>query len=225
MELIPAIDLLDNIVVKAFLGERKKYKPINSKLVNSSILETVIISLLKEYKFKKIYIADLNAIMGNKNNLNIIKKAVTKFPKVDFWVDYGVKNFLDFKKYDNNKFKTIIGSETLENIDELKRIYKQKKKEFILSLDFKNNSFLGPENLIKDTKLWPKKTIFMILNSIGTKKRPKLIKLYNLDPKKDYYLAGGISNNEDIEFLKKKGFKGAILSTAIHEKKIIYKNL
>ena len=43
--------------------------------------------------------------------------------------------------------------------------------------------------------------------------------------KKDYYLAGGISNNKDIKFLEKKGFKGAILSTAIHEKKIIYKNL
>ncbi len=225
MELIPAIDLLDNIVVKAFLGQRKKYKPINSKLVNSSKLENIIIGLLKEYKFKIIYIADLNAIMGNKNNLNTIKNAVRKFPKVDFWVDYGVKNFLDFKKYGNNKFKTIIGSETLENVDELKKIYKYKKKKSILSLDFKNNSFLGPKNLIKDNKLWPKKTIFMILNSIGSKKRPKLKKLYNLDLKKDCYLAGGISNNEDIKFLEKKGFKGAILSTAIHEKKIIYNNL
>lgn len=225
MELIPAIDLLDNIVVKAFLGERKKYKPINTKLSNSCRLENVIIGLLKEYKFKIIYIADLNAIMGNKNNFKIIKKVIRKFPKIDFWVDYGVKNFLDFKKYHDNRFKTIIGSETLKNTDELKKIYKHKKREFILSLDFKNNFFLGPKNLIKNNKLWPKKTIFMILDSVGSKKRPKLIKLYNLDQKKDYYLAGGISNNKDIKFLEKKGFKGAILSTAIHEKKIVYKNL
>ena len=225
MELIPAIDLLDNIVVKAFLGQRKKYKPINTKLSNSSRLENVIKGLLKEYKFKIIYIADLNAIMGNKNNFKIIKKVIRKFPKIDFWVDYGVKNFLDFKKYHDNRFKTIIGSETLKNTDELKKIYKHKKREFILSLDFKNNFFLGPKNLIKNNKLWPKKTIFMILDSVGSKKRPKLIKLYNLDQKKDYYLAGGISNNKDIKFLEEKGFKGAILSTAIHEKNIIYKNL
>ena len=166
MELIPAIDLLDNIVVKAFLGERKKYKPINTKLANSSRLENVIIGLLKEYKFKIIYIADLNAIMGNKNNFMIIKKVIKKFPKIDFWVDYGVKNFLDFKKYHDNRFKTIIGSETLKNTDELKKIYKHKKREFILSLDFKNNFFLGPKNLIKNYKLWPKKTIFMILDSV-----------------------------------------------------------
>ena len=92
MELIPAIDLLDNIVVKAFLGERKKYKPINTKLANSCRLENIIIGLLKEYKFKIIYIADLNAIMGNKNNFKIIKEVIKKFPKIDFWVDYGVKN-------------------------------------------------------------------------------------------------------------------------------------
>ena len=225
MELIPAIDLLDNIVVKAFLGERKKYKPINTKLANSCRLENVIIGLLKEYKFKIIYIADLNAIMGNKNNFRIIKKVIKKFPKIDFWIDYGVKNFLDFKKYHDNRFKTIIGSETLKNTDELKKIYKHKKREFILSLDFKNNFFLGPKNLIKNNKLWPKKTIFMILDSVGSKKRSKLIKLFNLDKKKDYYLAGGISNNKDIKFLEEKGFKGAILSTAIHEKNIIYKNL
>ena len=225
MELIPAIDLLDNIVVKAFLGERKKYKPINTKLANSFRLENVIVGLLNEYKFKIIYIADLNAIMGNKNNFRIIKKVIKKFPKIDFWIDYGVKNFLDFKKYHDNRFKTIIGSETLKNTDELKKIYKHKKKEFILSLDFKNNFFLGPKNLIKNNKLWPKKTIFMILDSVGSRKRSKLIKLFNVDQKKDYYLAGGISNNKDIKFLEEKGFKGAILSTAIHEKNIIYKNL
>ena len=225
MELIPAIDLLNNIVVKAFLGERKKYKPIDTQLSNSSKLENVITGLLKEYKFKIIYIADLNAIMGNKNNFKIIKKVIKKFPKIDFWVDYGVKNFLDFKKYHDNRFKIIVGSETLKSTDELKKIYKHKKREFILSLDFKNNLFLGPKNLIKNNKLWPKKTIFMILDSVGSRKRSKLIKLFNVDQKKDYYLAGGISNNKDIKFLEKKGFKGAILSTAIHEKNIIYKNL
>ena len=171
--------------------------------------------------------ADLNAIMGKKNNFKIIKKVIKKFPQIDFWVDYGIKTFLDFKKFNNMPFKTIIGSETLKNTMELKKIYKLKKKEIILSLDFKNDFFLGPLNLIKNKKLWPKKTIFMIIDSIGAKKIPKLIKLkkFGFDLKKDCYLAGGISNNKDINFLKKNGFKGVILSTAIHERNIIYKDL
>jgi len=172
-------------------------------------------------------VADLNAIMGKKNNFKIIKKVIKKFPQIDFWVDYGIKTFLDFKKFKNMPFKTIIGSETLKNTMELKKIYKLKKKEIILSLDFKNDLFLGPLNLIKNKKLWPKKNIFMMIDSIGRKKRPELLKLkkFGLDSKKDYYLAGGISNNKDINFLKKNGFKGVILSTALHERNIIYKYL
>ncbi len=60
---------------------------------------------------------------------------------------------------------------------ELKKIYKLKTKEIILSLDFKNDLFLGPLNLIKNKKLWPKKNIFMMIDSIGRKKRPGLLKL------------------------------------------------
>ena len=105
MELIPAIDVLNNIVVKAFLGKRKKYKPIKSKLINSSNLEKIIYRLLKEYKFKVIYIADLNAIMGKKNNFIIIKKVIKKFPNIEFWVDCGVRTFLDIKQYENLPLK------------------------------------------------------------------------------------------------------------------------
>ena len=35
MELIPAIDVLNNIVVKAVAGKRKKYKPIISEITHS----------------------------------------------------------------------------------------------------------------------------------------------------------------------------------------------
>ena len=123
MELIPAIDILNNIVVKAFAGQRKKYKPIKSKLVNSSNLEDIIVALLKEYKFKKIYIADLNAIMGKNNNFKIIKKIIKKFPKIEFWVDFGIKDFLNFKQFKDKKFKIIVGSETIKNVKEWKRLF------------------------------------------------------------------------------------------------------
>ena len=227
MELIPAIDLLNNIVVKAFQGERKKYRPIKSKLVNSPKLDEVITSMLNEHKFKKIYIADLNAIMCDRNNFAIIKKVVKKFSNIEFWVDPGIKTFSDFKKFKNIPCKIIIGSETLKDIHELKKIYKCKQKEVILSLDFKNNSFLGPKNLINKKELWTKRVIFMLIDFVGSKKRPELKKLkkFGLKLKNNCYLAGGVASNQDINFFKKKGYEGVILSTAIHEKKIIYEKL
>ena len=226
MELIPAIDILNNIVVKAFAGQRKKYKPIKSKLVNSSNLEDIIVALLKEYKFKKIYIADLNAIMGKNNNFKIIKKIIKKFPKIEFWVDFGIKDFLNFKQFKDKKFKIIVGSETIKNVKELQKINKNKEEEIILSLDFKKNNFLGPKILVKNKSLWPKKTIFMLLDNIGKKKKPNLGNLKKINFNKNFfYIAGGVSSNDDLLFFKKNGFKGIILSTAIHEKKISYKNL
>ena len=67
----------------------------------------------------------------------------------------------------------------------------------------------------------------MALDNIGSRKGPNINKYnkikYGL--KKEFYLAGGIRNNKDIFLLKEKGVHGVILSNALHEKKIIYKNL
>ena len=228
MELIPAIDILNNIVVKAFAGERKKYKAIKSKILNSCELEHVIQSLLNEYDFKKFYLADLNAITGNKNNFKIIESIIADYPEIEFWVDYGIKTYLDFKYFENLACTLIIGSETLKNILELKKIIKNvKKNKIILSLDFKNNIFLGPPSLIKEKKLWPKKIILMFLDNVGSKKGPNISKYKKIKSglKKEFYLAGGIRDNNDIFLLKKKGISGVLLSNALHEKKIIYKKL
>ena len=128
MELIPAIDILNNIVVKAIAGERKKYKAIQSPIANSSKLDHIVESLLNEYDFKKMYIADLNAITGVKNNLTIIESIIAKYPYIDFWVDLGIRTFLDFKQSRNLACTLIIGSETLKSVLELKKIIKKNEK-------------------------------------------------------------------------------------------------
>ena len=228
MELIPAIDILDNIVVKAVAGERKKYKSIKSKILSSSELNHVVQSLLNEYSFKKFYIADLNAITGNKNNFKIIEAIITNYRHIDFWVDYGIKTYLDCKQFKNLPCNLIIGSETLKNILELKKIIKNvKKNKIILSLDFKNNIFLGPPSLIKEKKLWPKKVILMSLDNIGSEKGPNIKKYKKIKCglNNEFYLAGGVRNNKDIILLKKKGISGVILSNALHNQKIIYQEL
>tara|TARA_Y100000590_G_C15456662_1_gene914843 strand:+ start:123 stop:806 length:684 start_codon:yes stop_codon:yes gene_type:complete len=227
MELIPAIDVLNNIVVKAFAGERKKYKPITSKITRSFYLNDIISSLLDEYSFKSIYIADLNSIMGKNDNFQIINDAIEKFPNINFWVDYGIKSFSEFNKIQNKNFKIIIGSETIINISELKKIVQIRGKEFILSLDFKNNAFLGPINLLKEQNLWPKKVIYMCLDQVGNKRILKKFnnKIFNFNKKNHFYLAGGISDNKDILFLESLGFKGVLAASSIHERLIDYKIL
>ena len=67
----------------------------------------------------------------------------------------------------------------------------------------------------------------MFLDNVGGKKGPNISKYKKIKSglKKEFYLAGGIRDNNDIFLLKKKGISGVLLSNALHEKKIIYKKL
>lgn len=228
MEIIPAIDILNNIVVQAKRGKRKNYKPLKSKMFNSNFFEDVIRIFLKEHDFKNFYIADLNAITKKNDNYKVINETIKKFPKINFWIDYGITSYNDFKKFQSKKYTLILGSETLKNIDELKKIIsKVNKKKLILSLDFKNNSFLGPIRILKNNELWTKKIILIFLNKVGSNSGPnyRVIKRIKKKFRNDFYIGGGIRNNNDMKKLKKIGFSGGISFTALHKKQIIYKNL
>ena len=62
MELIPALDILDNQIVHARLGLRKSYRPILSRLSDTSDPIDIIDGLLSLHPFKTFYIADINSI-------------------------------------------------------------------------------------------------------------------------------------------------------------------
>tara|TARA_B100000315_G_C14532509_1_gene566910 strand:- start:581 stop:1267 length:687 start_codon:yes stop_codon:yes gene_type:complete len=228
MEIIPAIDILNNIVVQAKGGKRKNYKPLKSQMFNSNSLEDVIRIFLKEYNFKKFYIADLNSITKKNHNYAIIKKTIKKFPKIDFWIDYGITTYEDFERFKLDKCTLVLGSETLKSSDELRKIISRKNKyKSILSLDFKNSSFLGSIEILKKNELWTKKIILIFLNKVGSNSGPNfnLIKKIKKNFKNNFYLGGGIRNNKDMKKLKKIGFAGGILFNALHRRQIIYKNL
>ena len=72
MDIIPAIDILDNNVVKAIKGKRDKYQSIDYKLYRTNNPRDIIYQIVKNYSPKIIYIADLDAIINNKmNNIEI----------------------------------------------------------------------------------------------------------------------------------------------------------
>ncbi|MEW8382346.1 MAG: nickel transporter, partial [Candidatus Thiodiazotropha taylori] len=64
MKLIPVIDLMNGIVVRAIRGQRQSYLPSSTPLCQSSQPEAVISALLSLYPFDTLYIADLDAITG-----------------------------------------------------------------------------------------------------------------------------------------------------------------
>ena len=62
-QVIPVLDLLDNLAVRAVRGERTRYRPIESSLCASSEPLTVAHALLATTGARTLYVADLGAIL------------------------------------------------------------------------------------------------------------------------------------------------------------------
>ena len=209
-EVIPVIDLIQGKAVAGKCGEREKYtelKTIYSKSSNP-------IEIAKNLPFKKIYIADLDAIAGKPANIEILRK-ISEIKEI--WVDLGIKTKKDVEKYSFLKVKFVLGTETLQELKGLNL------REYIVSVDIKNNKVISPflpEDIEKTLDILiskgVKKIILLTISKVGTLKGNEYLDLgEKLAQRLEVYLGGGITK-KDIEEIKKKGFRGVLIGTALH---------
>ena len=190
----------------------------------------MVSALLGLYPFKKLYIADLDAIRDTGNNNALIRQLHHKYPELHIWVDRGIRNtadLLEFYRWDTGH--AVIGSETLCNPE----IFGEAQKLIIrpapiLSLDYQDDRFLGPPALQSNPALWPKRVISMTLTRVGTDQGPDLKRLEHLravSPATKLFAAGGIRGKDDLKILDSLGLKGALLASALHNGAIGAKTL
>lgn len=218
MQIIPVIDIRGGIVVHATGGNRDAYAPINSVLTDSTDICQVVDDILNWYPFERLYIADLDAIEAAKHRPEFYAELVERYTGIQFWLDPGITSHEDFMRYPHrHNLKLVIGSETLKLIGllEIERL----RQSMILSLDRRGEQLLGVHNLEKRTELWTEKTIVMDLDVIGANQGPSLEWLHALieqRPDVEWYAAGGVRNNSDLEQLQKIGATGALIASALH---------
>src|SRR6266481_2755654 len=92
MDIIPVLDLRGGIVVRARMGQRDQYRPLESPLCPTSDPVDVMRGLYSVYPFKTFYLADLDAIMSTGNNEAVLRRLKAAFPAAMFWVDNGVSD-------------------------------------------------------------------------------------------------------------------------------------
>ena len=81
MQIIPVLDLKNGTVVRAQMGERDRYRPIETPLADEpAIRSTSRAGCLSVYPFQTLYIADLDAIEGRGNNEAAIGRLRRAFP-------------------------------------------------------------------------------------------------------------------------------------------------
>jgi phosphoribosylformimino-5-aminoimidazole carboxamide ribotide isomerase len=116
----------------------------------------------------------------------------------------------------------VVGSESLSDAD-LSRLRKAPPDRFVLSLDFRDDSFVGPQALLKDAGAWPRRVIVVTLSRVGAGDGPDLERVSEVVARagsRGVYAAGGVRDRGDLEALRTAGAAGALIATALHAETI-----
>jgi phosphoribosylformimino-5-aminoimidazole carboxamide ribotide isomerase len=225
MEIIPVLDLMSGIAVSGKSGERDTYKPLHTIFSKTPDPVDIAISL-KRKGFKRIYVADLDAIGGRGSNLEIVQKVNHVLPVV---LDWGVKDLKSFSFALDYADKIVIATETLKSWADLEEIFHQfPRQRIFVSIDVKDGRILSrnlstsfTEIRSKLEKLKPEKIILLDISGVGTLSGFKLDLLNNFRGMEDSLILGGGITPDEIQNLNKLGFKMFLLGTALHSGKVI----
>ena len=93
----------------------------------------------------------------------------------------------------------------------------------MLSLDYRGDAFQGPEEILSEPKVWPRRVIVMTLARVGSGAGPDLARvgaIKTISGDREIYAAGGVRDAADLAALKAAGAAGALIATALHDGRI-----
>jgi phosphoribosylformimino-5-aminoimidazole carboxamide ribotide isomerase len=227
LRVIPVIDLMHGEVVHAQRGDRASYRSLESPLSLSSDAVDVVRGLLAVYPFPTLYVADLDAIQSHGDNFPTLRRIGEEFPTLQMWIDNGASDVSALEAVVGANHGTpVIGSES-------QRDYKlaaqhRRSARIVLSLDFRGDAFQGPSEILAEPALWPQRVIVMTLARVGSGAGPDLARLASIQSVaggREIYAAGGVRNAADLWALKQAGVAGALIATALHERRIVAADL
>jgi HisA/HisF family protein len=219
MQIIPVLDLKDRTVVRAQMGERHRYRPIETPLAPSSNPVDVARGLLSVHPFQTLYIADLDAIEGRADNEVAIGQLRRAFPQLSLWVDNGIADPADASAWlASTNQSLVLGSETQCDPTLVRKLSDHDR--VVLSLDFRGAQFAGPPQLLEDTSVWPHRLIVMTLARVGSGAGPDTGRIADIRARasgRSIYAAGGVRDANDLTVLQQLGVAGALVATSLHD--------
>jgi phosphoribosylformimino-5-aminoimidazole carboxamide ribotide isomerase len=227
VQAIPVIDLMHGQVVRARMGDRASYPLLDSPLSPTSDAVDVVRGLLGMFSFPALYVADLDAIQGSGDNSQTLRRIRAEFGQLRMWVDNGVADASTLHAFIGADLGTlVIGSESQRD----SKLIAQHRysMRIVLSLDFRGDAFQGPQEILAEPALWPRRIIVMTLARVGSGAGPDLERLAAIRliaDGREIYAAGGVRDAADLSALKAAGVSGALISTALHERRVVAADL
>ena len=218
MDIIPVIDLMQGQVVHARRGQRDRYAPLKTPLSRDALPGSVLDGLLACADFRTVYIADLDALMGQPPQTSVIAGLAERYPDITFWVDNGYAGGRASIEAWDGRVRPVLGSESIGIADlaELRRA----RFDFVLSLDFREDAVIGDPRLLEQPALWPDTVILMNLARVGSLEGPNLGQLSRFvaeHPDHRFVAAGGVRDAADLAALVQAGATAVLLASALHQ--------
>lgn len=219
MRIIPVLDIKHGLVVRARMGNRLEYAPIESPLSRTAQPLDVAEGLLAVHPFETLYVADLDGIEGRERNDETIVALRRRWPGLEVWVDAGLVETDEVARWTRSVgARPVIGSETgipARSIPQLRGF------DPVLSLDYRGREPIGDIQLFELAEFWPRDVVVMSLSKVGSGSGPDLERLKSTrdlaGPSRAVHAAGGVRDAADLRALKRLGISGALVATALHD--------
>jgi len=217
------LDIFNGAVVHAVRGNRNRYEPIDR--YSSVVTSSNPLQILREIRPKEVYVADLNRLMNQGDNLAKIGEISSQTKTM---ADVGISNLGDLDRLPMGA-SPILGTETA-SFCLMESAALQRK--IVASVDLKSRRVLTRDSMLgKESPL----TVLQLLNGLSL----EAVILLELDRvgtscglDQDFLgkaafasdhpliLGGGVRDLEDLCILDRLGFSGALVATAVHNRSI-----
>lgn len=232
LKVIPVVDVLNGVAVHAMRGERRRYLPLRSVLCDA--VDPVDVALtFATLGFGSLYLADLDAILGESPNLALYQRIKAK-ACLDFMVDAGISEVVEARKLlKRGVSNVVIGTETLRGLDFVNQAVKSfGTTQVVVSIDLKRGKVMSVSENVRSMnpvslaqtleEIGVKQVILLDLDRVGTERGANVDVLKKVLKKTNIkvLVGGGIRNLQDLENLRKLGVSGALVATALHNGKL-----
>ncbi len=233
MDLIPVIDLMQGQVVRAVRGRREAYQPIVSRLCASSDPVTVAKVLCEHCASRRMYVADLDALLGRPAQAAVLRTLLQALPDIELWLDAGFASAPAAGALRaglgaaGERVVPVFGSESLASRAELARCFSGADavagpiaSDAVLSLDRRDGQRLDAAGCWDAPALWPRRVVVMTLERVGSDAGPDLETLTEVRRKAPSAFiagAGGIRNASDLARATETGAGAWLVASALHD--------
>jgi phosphoribosylformimino-5-aminoimidazole carboxamide ribotide isomerase len=229
LRIIPVMDLLGGVVVHARKGMRDEYRPVESVLSNTAQPVEVAKAFRREFKFKELYVADLDAILGKDIATDDIMR-ISRATPMKIMVDAGINSVETAQRLrDAGASKIIVATETLQDLNTLSLIIDELGSNYIISsLDLKDRRVLSKSielrtkppvaiaKMLEESGV--SQLIVLELTKVGSESgvdRTMAESIVN-SVKVPVIAGGGVRNVSDLVELEEIGVDGVLVATSLH---------